>query len=257
MLSLVPLANNPFCTLKYLLFLRKSPSNGISDSLLLLLYDEDYTFGLSNNNKLNFIEMKTKNSVKTVIFIICVTMVNVLNAQEKGTSMLNIGYGGASHNAIIETSVSTLFPAVTVGTASLDNQKSSGVFSADYSYFVKDNWSVGASLNYEQISNNTVVLNTTTGKQKNTYYTLGITTNYHYVNKGIFNLYSGVGLAYVYNEEKYNATSSETSDTKKSNSELGFQINALGLRVGKKFGGYVELGYGYKGIVNVGISYKF
>ncbi|MDR1846694.1 MAG: hypothetical protein LBR17_01070 [Bacteroidales bacterium] len=36
-----------------------------------------------------------------------------------------------------------------------------------------------------------------------------------------------------------------------------FHLSPFGLRVGKDIGGFFEIGYGYKGILNFGISYKF
>ncbi|WP_157488336.1 hypothetical protein [Dyadobacter crusticola] len=36
-----------------------------------------------------------------------------------------------------------------------------------------------------------------------------------------------------------------------------FQITPFGIRVGKKVGGFAELGYGYKGVVSIGINTRF
>uniref|UniRef100_UPI0030D94E9C hypothetical protein n=1 Tax=Maribacter arcticus TaxID=561365 RepID=UPI0030D94E9C len=46
-----------------------------------------------------------------------------------------------------------------------------------------------------------------------------------------------------------------TSDQYDTN--LSFQINALGFRVGKKLAAYAELGFGYKGMAQLGASYQF
>ncbi|WP_461532036.1 hypothetical protein [Sinomicrobium sp.] len=44
---------------------------------------------------------------------------------------------------------------------------------------------------------------------------------------------------------------------KDSDFSFAFQINPLGLRIGRQLGGFVELGFGHKGIVNIGASYRF
>ena len=40
-------------------------------------------------------------------------------------------------------------------------------------------------------------------------------------------------------------------------SAFAYQINAIGIRVGGKIGGILDLGWGDRGIVNFGISYRF
>ena len=36
-----------------------------------------------------------------------------------------------------------------------------------------------------------------------------------------------------------------------------FQINPIGISVGDNVAGYFEFGYGYKGILNAGMAYRF
>jgi hypothetical protein len=38
---------------------------------------------------------------------------------------------------------------------------------------------------------------------------------------------------------------------------LSFHFTPLGLRFGKNIGGFCEIGYGYRGIVNAGLSVRF
>ncbi|MCK4288204.1 MAG: hypothetical protein KAW86_03280, partial [Bacteroidales bacterium] len=38
---------------------------------------------------------------------------------------------------------------------------------------------------------------------------------------------------------------------------FNFQITAVGVRLGKSLGGFMELGFGYKGLLNFGLSYQF
>ncbi|MFT7073036.1 MAG: hypothetical protein ACJAX3_002028, partial [Patiriisocius sp.] len=73
--------------------------------------------------------------------------------------------------------------------------------------------------------------------------TFALETDYRYVSKPSFQMYSGVGLAYFTSDEY--------------NTNLSFQVNALGFRVGKKLAAYAELGFGYRGMINVGASLQF
>ncbi len=76
---------------------------------------------------------------------------------------------------------------------------------------------------------------------------------YHYYNKKIVQLYSGfqIGVCY-YNQKEF--AISNNNKTIHNQFKFAFQIDALGIRVGKKIGGFVEFGIGYNGIVKVGIS---
>jgi hypothetical protein len=56
-------------------------------------------------------------------------------------------------------------------------------------------------------------------------------------------MYSGIGLAYF--------------TTGEYDTNFSFQGTALGFRVGKKLAAYAELGFGYKGIAQIGASYQF
>ena len=73
--------------------------------------------------------------------------------------------------------------------------------------------------------------------------TIAVESDYRYISKDSFQMYSGLGLAYF------------TADQYTTN--FSFQISALGFRVGKNLAAYAELGFGYKGIVHFGASYQF
>ena len=85
--------------------------------------------------------------------------------------------------------------------------------------------------------------------------TVALEWEYRYVNQGPIQVYSGLGLGFTYGTEKLTPSQesgkpSATGDI----SSVAYQLNAVGVRLGKKFAGYVEFGYGYKGIVNIGLS---
>ena len=42
-----------------------------------------------------------------------------------------------------------------------------------------------------------------------------------------------------------------------SGPQITGQVTPFGMRIGRKLGGFLELGYGYKGIFNFGCSYRF
>jgi len=93
------------------------------------------------------------------------------------------------------------------------------------------------------------------GELKRQFITLAVEWEYRYVNQGIVQVYSGLGLGYTYGTEKLTpppelGTEPGSGDV----SSIAYQVNAVGMRIGKKYAGFVEFGYGYKGIVNIGFS---
>ena len=84
-------------------------------------------------------------------------------------------------------------------------------------------------------------------------FTVGVGTDYRYISRNIFQMYSGVSVAYT----SENVKSSGSYNSPDTNGFVNYQFNVLGFRVGKKFAGFAELGYGYKGIINAGVSYQF
>ena len=77
------------------------------------------------------------------------------------------------------------------------------------------------------------------------YYTLAIESDYRYISKNSFQMYSGLGLGLL------------ITNGEEDFSPITFNITALGFRVGRTIAAFAELGFGYKGIVNIGASYQF
>ena len=68
-------------------------------------------------------------------------------------------------------------------------------------------------------------------------------------------MYSGVSIGYTL--ESADFTTSNASIEDKNDGYFNFQLNAIGLRVGKSLAGVAELGVGYKGFASVGLSFQF
>ena len=117
-----------------------------------------------------------------------------------------------------------------------------------------NNWFFFADGTYQTIKEDVLENSVKTGDVSNRYLTIGFGTEYHYVHKDWFQMYSGASIAYTSQNADF-TTSSDIEDT--NDSYFNFQVNAVGLRFGKALGGFVELGVGYRGYVNAGLSYQF
>ncbi|MCC9136903.1 hypothetical protein ACFSKU_05045 [Pontibacter silvestris] len=86
----------------------------------------------------------------------------------------------------------------------------------------------------------------------NRYFTLIPRVDYHWAKRDNVDVYSGLGfgaslLHTHYNEGRTNAQSIGAA----------IQVNCVGIRVGKKVGGFLEMGFGFNGLVNGGINTRF
>jgi hypothetical protein len=93
------------------------------------------------------------------------------------------------------------------------------------------------------------------GELNRQFITVALEWEYRYVNQGPVQVYSGLGLGFTYATEELTPPPELGVEAATGNiSTFAYQLNAVGIRIGKKFGGFAEFGYGYKGIVNLGFS---
>lgn len=186
-----------------------------------------------------------KKTLLAVVFSIATTLVY---SQEKGTHDISIGAGFESSNEFLNT-IDDLISDVTYTNTSI-----SPSFNLKYKIAIKDRWFFYADGAYQTITEDVVENGLTTGDVSQRYFSVGFGTDYHYISKNWFQMYSGASIAYTSQNADF-TTSSNLAD--KSDSYFNFHLNAVGFRFGKSLAGFLELGYGYKGIANVGISYQF
>lgn len=91
-------------------------------------------------------------------------------------------------------------------------------------------------------------------KSQDVYYTFMARFDFNYVTTEWVNMYSGVAAGMSLNQYTFDDNTQGKDD---DNTHFAWQLNAFGIRVGKGFGGFAEVGFGYAGIVNAGLSLKF
>jgi hypothetical protein len=137
-----------------------------------------------------------------------------------------------------------------------DNYSGSGIISLTYRKVSKSEWFFwGASVGYNSTKGDIYNVGSLEGELKRSFITVGVEGQYRYQNFKKIQLYSGVGLGFsLGNETLTPPPDSGNSSSSGSINRLAYQINVIGIRLGKDVGGFIELGYGYKGIVNAGLS---
>lgn len=76
------------------------------------------------------------------------------------------------------------------------------------------------------------------------------TVRFSYLNKKYVTLYSGLSTGFLLNFEKNDGSTNVYFHPT-------LQVTAFGVSAGRKFFGYTEVGWGYKGFITAGIGYRF
>lgn len=138
------------------------------------------------------------------------------------------------------------------------NEKHNVMWGLGYKYHFNHRFSVGVDIGILNSSKDTefTKANDTYIVHRKTSFILVLPTGqYNYLSREKVQLYGNLGvglLSYSVDESKDDGTTSGDNYA-----GFAFQLNPVGVRVGKQFAGYAELGFGFKGIVNIGASIKF
>lgn len=186
-------------------------------------------------------------------------------SQTQGTSEFNISLGIATledfRTTIQDATTSLIVSAVSGDKITHTDGSSQMGYTARYSYAIKDRWILGAALTYQTIKGKILVNDIESGGSSSKVYSFGIESDYRYVSKPSFQMYSGLGLGYAFGETTFDLGNKlEFKDSKEDSSSINyftFHLTALGFRVGKELAAFAELGFGYKGIINAGLLYQF
>lgn len=121
-----------------------------------------------------------------------------------------------------------------------------GPLMLNYTYGFEDRWSTGVLAVYTGY----LVKDEGTGalKYRNNYFSFMPRIDYHYSNDPNVDVYSGLALG---------ATYLQLQNWEESDRLLyAFHINAIGIRFGRKVGGFLDIGFGMNGLVNGGVSLR-
>ena len=137
-----------------------------------------------------------------------------------------------------------------------DNYSGSGIICFTYRHITKNEimfW--GMTVGYNQTKGDIYNVGQLEGELKRSFITVAIEGQYRYQNMKKIQLYSGLGIGYTFGSEILNPPADSGNESSSGSiNQFAWQINAIGMRIGNSIAGFIEFGYGYKGIVNAGIS---
>lgn len=147
------------------------------------------------------------------------------------------------------------FSSVFFNTSLLDKTDNIGEYRMSYAYTPKEQWSFGGAFSYNQSKFDAIKRQNKIGDQVNDYYTLAAETSFAFLIKERIKLYAlvGAGATFVVVKSKEYASNTSASS---HGTIFNFQITPIGFRYGKKWGGFAELGFGYRGLASFGVFYS-
>ena len=90
------------------------------------------------------------------------------------------------------------------------------------------------------------------------YYTMAVDFNCNYYKNNICQLYGNVGVGTTLLHVPEGSRTYYKIDYKQTSFFFNVHVSPFGVRVGSKtVGGFAEIGYGYKGLLNLGLYVKF
>lgn len=124
-----------------------------------------------------------------------------------------------------------------------------GPIAAGYRRNLSDHFALGIEGSYTQFNQEYTILGSKF-KVDNTFTTVMLNSRYCYNPSNPVQFYSGISIG--------GSNFNQKDSVQSANSTIfAFHVNAIGVRFGRTFAGYLELGMGYNGIVNGGVSVKF
>jgi len=204
--------------------------------------------------------------VKKIGFFLCLGLMVGQHASaqvQKGDVEFSLGYGALSAPKVENLATSILGEVITLGTQYQTDKVTYGPVSFTGQYALTNRLKVGMALSFERESSELW----TQSFNKNNQSKLGdinidnygvmASGSFVYVRRKYFELHSELALGVGFRRECFDKQSgSSLSNESSTSSRFAYQITPIGVRLGGKLAGFAEVGFGYKGFVLAGISYR-
>jgi len=194
------------------------------------------------------------NVCRIFLIILLLFSVKLVRSQErKYIHEVELGMGLFSFNQVLQ------FFTQAVG-EELDNAKPIGEFRLAYRYNITEKFGLGAMTSFSCLKGDrTRKYHIKIGDYKGYYYTFALEFDYKFINNKNFKLYSlaGIGLAYCHEILKLDTGEVIKDDLLSNDIIPSFQLTPIGLKFGQKIGGFLEIGFGYRGIITGGAFMRF
>ena len=168
-------------------------------------------------------------------------------------------------DTFIKEEFKNLYPNDEIWVGSVNSTQNIPVLELRYKYLINPNIALGIRGSYVRYKHDgTLAFNGghNFSADWNISYITGMADlNFIYVDKEFIKLYAGISAGVSQYNLKFDKVSNPEYDDLLNKSEqrlyFAYEVIAFGITFGKQIGGFVEMGYGYAGMVNFGIYAGF
>ncbi len=191
-----------------------------------------------------------------VVFTVMALAASSLGLAQTRRHDLSVSYGLVTIDQVADVLEDLLLIVITIGSFYKSEMDFTGAPFLTYHFAPKSRFGFGLAVGGYQTTGTLLnnITETPVGPFKETNYIGALEIDYRWVMKRGFQLYSGAGFGARIRKGTYTNVSETATDT---TTLPTFHINALGLRFGNNIGFFAELGAGYKGVINLGLSAQF
>jgi len=191
---------------------------------------------------------------KALIILLIILAAGRVNGQYVYND-ITASYGVITTDQVIDVFKDIIIATFSFGAYTKDNYQYSGALFLTYKYAPSFRFNVGATLGMDRVNGDLISNDIKTGEFRTSHTTLAVEMDYRYVKNEIFQMYSGLGIGYTLSIDS--GTTNEGLEDSYAYGHTNMQLTLLGMRLGKKFAVFGEAGFGYKGLINFGLSYNF
>lgn len=190
------------------------------------------------------------NHLKIFLILFFIIPINDLIVSQEPSNYTKASYGNLTMDQFFNIK-SNVLP----DNYSRSNIKSKGAIFISFAHNISERISSGACFGTNKITSDIILNNQVVGLLNRYLYTFAIESDFVYIKKSNFQLYASAGFGYSFGKDEYFIDTGQTD--KGFVGFMAFQVSPLAFRFGNKVSVFTELGFGYKGIANFGLSYVF
>lgn len=138
-----------------------------------------------------------------------------------------------------------------------ENTSLFGGFGGTFRYFFTDIQSVAMVIGYTKTNADLSSGSDVIGESLREFYTIAAEWDIHFLRLETYQMYGGggIGVTFIFEDNSFYLPGYNTYSDSRVYPNFDFTI--IGLRFGRQIGGFVEFGFGYKGLLRFGVSGQF
>lgn len=203
------------------------------------------------SNTVSYNLFMKKNTVHLIVLLLSICSLAQAQSEENKLKLYRLDVSAGLYTS------KDIYSSINFNTSDTWGKNSTATYFLSTSFYKKKKTEVGLAFGYQKpnLENRTIIGNNgATGTLDVQYYTIMPQVRFNWVTSedNLFEMYSIFGFALTFVDESY----TNEVDTDGFYPVPGAHVTGLGLRFGDKFGGFVEIGFGTKGMMSGGLSYR-